>query len=276
MPINFATHGIESDGQVVVSRDFQISLTPEIWILKFISVLTKSSKIRTTVQVLQATATGLERKDKGKNLAKTNGAWDSSIDLQAIVDDESHTIAPVQYSVMKCGDDIQTSNPGAPRLAKERSMGTWTNTLWPPITVTMYHWIHPGRFSCQILVASSRYHPSLVCVSVDADKHYDRLSEAQKFGLILSNVTAPQLMTVVKICIFTRQSPILCRKKCGLQWRIYGALVLICAAQQPYICSCHQVIVAVLRDAKPAHPDILAIEECDWYFIEQRWLEISG
>ncbi|KAG2348240.1 kinase-like protein [Suillus weaverae] len=47
--------------------------------------------------------------------------------------------------------------------------------------------------------------------------------------------------------------------------------------QQPYcnIRSDHQVVVAILRGVKPKRPDIPAIEEYPWNFIEQCWVELS-
>ncbi|KAG2339254.1 kinase-like protein [Suillus weaverae] len=51
----------------------------------------------------------------------------------------------------------------------------------------------------------------------------------------------------------------------------------VLSGKQPYcnIRSDHQVVVAILRGVKPKRPDIPAIEECHWNFIEQCWVELS-
>ncbi|KAG1884586.1 kinase-like protein [Suillus subluteus] len=51
----------------------------------------------------------------------------------------------------------------------------------------------------------------------------------------------------------------------------------VLSGQQPYynIRSDHQVVVAILRGIKPKRPDIPAIEDCHWSFIEQCWAELS-
>ncbi|KAG1778252.1 kinase-like domain-containing protein, partial [Suillus placidus] len=58
----------------------------------------------------------------------------------------------------------------------------------------------------------------------------------------------------------------------------FGCIVYqVLSGQQPYcnIRSDHQVVVAILRGVKPKRPDIPAIEECHWNFIEQCWVELS-
>ncbi|KAG1805812.1 kinase-like domain-containing protein [Suillus subaureus] len=51
----------------------------------------------------------------------------------------------------------------------------------------------------------------------------------------------------------------------------------VLSGQQPYynIRSDHQVVVAILRGAKPKRPDIPVIEDCHWNLIEQCWAELS-
>lgn len=50
----------------------------------------------------------------------------------------------------------------------------------------------------------------------------------------------------------------------------------VLSGKQPYcdIRSDHQVVVAILRGVKPRRPEIPAIEDCHWDFIEQCWLEV--
>lgn len=51
----------------------------------------------------------------------------------------------------------------------------------------------------------------------------------------------------------------------------------VLSGQQPYynIRSDHQVVVAILRGVKPKRPDVPAIEDCHWNFIEKCWVELS-
>ncbi|KAG1725854.1 kinase-like domain-containing protein [Suillus lakei] len=51
----------------------------------------------------------------------------------------------------------------------------------------------------------------------------------------------------------------------------------VLSGQQPYfdIRTSQQVAVAIFRGVKPKRPEIPAMEDCHWDFIEQCWLEIS-
>ncbi|KAG1722081.1 uncharacterized protein EDB91DRAFT_1339560 [Suillus paluster] len=115
-----------------------------------------------------------------------------------------------------------------------------------PVPAIVSPWMHNGSLS--------------TCL----DKHYDRLSEAQKFGLI-SEVggvrwAAPELFEVPD----TEDAP--------------GSPKLILSGQQPYcdIRSDHpEIVVAILKGINPKRPEIPAIEDCHRDFIKQCWLEIS-
>ncbi|KAG1728713.1 uncharacterized protein EDB91DRAFT_846263 [Suillus paluster] len=57
------------------------------------------------------------------------------------------------------GDDIWTSNPSAPYLAKERSVGTGQIHLWLPITDGLlmdYRYVKYMWFSCNVSLDTSR------------------------------------------------------------------------------------------------------------------------
>ncbi|KAG0701072.1 kinase-like domain-containing protein [Suillus ampliporus] len=172
-----------------------------------------------------------------------------------------------------------------------------------PVPAIVSPWMHNGSLSTYL------------------DKHYDHLSEAQKFGLLADVAAGLQYLHSNEVAhADLTGSNVLIDSGGRARLADYGLLTTCsdlngtsyirsnvrwaapelfevpdtedapgspklesdiysfgCIAYQPYcdIRSDHQVVVAILRGVKPKRPEIPAIEDCHWDFIEQCWLEIS-
>ncbi|KAG1890748.1 uncharacterized protein F5891DRAFT_986788 [Suillus fuscotomentosus] len=100
-------------------------------------------------------------------------------------------------------------------------------------------------------------------------RNYDSLSGTHKFGLLAAGL---QYRIPRHLCI-ALSSP-------RLESDVYSFGCIpyqVSSGKQLYynIRSDHQVVVAILNGVKPKCPDIPAIEDCHWNFIEQCWVELS-